>query len=308
MANDPLLQRTLLVVDDTRESLSFLTETLERAGHTVLIANDGEIALDLLDHVTPDLILMDAVMPGIDGFETTRRIKADPRFAHLPVIFMTGLTETEHVVRGFEAGGVDYVHKPVVVDELLARIRVHLGNARRAHGSQLALDASGRSIVALDAVGEVIWTTPRAAEILDQLFPAWRETKAALPPVLHQPLRRMQAADPADMPAIRIDLGEDRIDLALIGRGGADEWLFRIGCISELEEERALAQRHGLTLREAEVLLWISRGKPNREISEILGISPRTVNKHLEQVFEKMGVENRASAAASAVRTLAVLC
>ncbi len=295
---------TLLVVDDTPESLSFLNQTLERAGHTVLVANDGESALELLDHITPDLILMDAMMPGIDGFETTRRIKADRRFAHLPVIFMTGLTDTEHVVQGLEAGGVDYVHKPVVVDELLARIRVHLGNARMTRGSHLALDASGRSVIAIDAAGEVSWTTPKAAEVLEQLFPEWHGEPGMLPLALLRPLRRMQAADSTDAPSARIELGGGRLDLVLIGRGSADEWLFRIARISELDEERALAQRHGLTLREAEVLLWLSRGKPNREISEVLGISPRTVNKHLEQVFEKMGVENRASATASAVRTL----
>jgi len=305
MASDPNQRRTLLVVDDTPESLSFLTHTLERAGHTVLIANDGQSALDLLEHVIPDLILMDAVMPGIDGFETTRRIKQDPRFSHVPVMFMTGLTETEHVVQGLEAGGVDYVLKPVVVDELLARIRVHLFNARMTQGSQQALDSSGRSVMALNGAGEVVWTTPRAGAILSRLFAEWREAAPALPAALQQPLRRMQAADIADAPTARMEIGEDRLDLALIGRHGNDEWLFRLAQTSEGEEERALAQRHGLTLREAEVLLWISRGKPNREISEILGISPRTVNKHLEQVFEKMGVENRASAAASAVRTLA---
>ena len=307
MTSDPSQQRTLLVVDDTPETLSFLTQTLERAGHTVLIANDGESALELLEHITPDLILMDAMMPGIDGFETTRRIKADRRFAPLPVIFMTGLTDTEHVVQGLEAGGVDYLHKPVVVDELLARIRVHLGNARMTQRSHIALDASGRSILAIDTGGEVNWTTPKAAEILAQLFPEWRDGPGTLPAAMLQPLRRMQATDAPASPTARIEFGDERLDLALLGRGAADEWLFRIARVSECDEELALAQRYGLTVREAEVLLWLSRGKPNREISEILGISPRTVNKHLEQVFEKMGVENRASATASAVRTLAAL-
>ncbi|MDB5684674.1 MAG: hypothetical protein JWM75_2372 [Sphingomonas bacterium] len=303
MASDP--SRTLLVVDDTPESLSFLTDVLERAGHTVLIANDGEAALELLDHIIPDLILMDAMMPGIDGFETTRRLKGDSRFAAVPVIFMTGLTETEHVVEGLQAGGVDYVHKPVVIDELLARIRVHLSNARVMQGSQIALDGSGRSVLALTVDGGIAWTTPRAAEALAELFPAWSAASGLPPEPLVQPLRRMQASAAADVPATRLELGSARLEVALIGRSGTEEWLFRINHSSEEADERALARRHGLTLREAEVLLWISRGKPNREISEILGISPRTVNKHLEQVFEKMGVENRASAAASAVRTLA---
>src|SRR5688572_19408741 len=114
---------TVLVVDDTPESLGFLTDTLDGAGYTVLIATDGESALRLVDQITPDLVLLDAVMPGLDGFETCRRLKKKPSLAHLPVIFMTGLSETEHVVKGLAAGGVDYVAKPIVVEELLARMR-----------------------------------------------------------------------------------------------------------------------------------------------------------------------------------------
>lgn len=306
MATEPGQRPTLLVVDDTPESLIFLTRTLERVDHTVLIANDGATALDLLEHIIPDLILMDAVMPGLDGFETTRRIKADPRFAHIPVIFMTGLTDTEHVIDGFAAGGVDYVYKPVVVEELLARVRVHLTNARITRSSQHALDSSGRSVLALTTAGELVWATPKASALLSALFAGWNEQRQ-LPAILLQTLRRMQVEDAGEGLESRVTIGGERLDVVLLGRDGADEWLFRVNQTEEGEEERALSARHGLTRREAEVLLWISRGKPNREISEILGISPRTVNKHLEQVFEKMGVENRAAAAASAVRTLSLV-
>ena len=293
---------TILVVDDTPESLRFVTATLEKAGMTVLIAGDGAAALQSLELALPDLVIMDAVMPVMDGFETTRRIKADPRFARLPVIFMTGLTETEHVVRGLEAGGVDYVHKPIVVEELLARIKVHLGNARVSSGSQAALDESGRPLLAIDGAGRTLWTTPRSAEMLARLF-----GDGGLPASLAASLARL-AANETQGPGpatLRHDIEGGRLELTLLTRSGSDEWLFRLSEIREGAEERLLATRHGLTEREAEVLLWISRGKANREISEILGISPRTVNKHLEQVFEKMGIENRASAAAAAVKTLA---
>ena len=288
---------TILVVDDTLESLGFVTAALQAAGMTVLVAGDGAAALQSLALVLPDLVIMDAMMPVMDGFETTRRIKADPRFAHLPIVFMTGLTETEHVVRGLQAGGVDYVTKPIIVDELLARIRVHLGNARITQGSQAALDDSGRPLLALDAAGNILWTTPRSAEILARLFP-----DAPLPlPVIAALLRRM-ASD--ERSPLRHEIPDGRLEFLFLTQSAPDEWLFRLSEIREGAEERLLAARHGLTTREAEVLLWISRGKANREISEILGISPRTVNKHLEQVFEKMGIENRASAAAAAVKTL----
>ncbi len=99
-----------------------------------------------MGRISPDLILLDAMMPGMDGFETCRRLKQSP-VAHVPVIFMTALSETEHIVAGLAAGGVDYVTKPIVLDELFARIRVHLANARAAESTRIALDRSGSSLV-----------------------------------------------------------------------------------------------------------------------------------------------------------------
>jgi DNA-binding NarL/FixJ family response regulator len=295
---------TILVVDDTPESLQFLTATLEHAGMTVLIAVDGLAALELLEHVTPDLVLMDAVMPGLDGFSTTQRIKADGRFRHLPVIFMTGLTETEHVVRGLEAGAVDYVHKPIVVDELLARVSVHLANARIAQGSQLALDTAGRPSFAVDERGETGWLTPLAIETIERLFPGWSPREVRLPAPLDAMIRRLQAGDAPVGAQASLEIGDSVLECTLLRQTTAHHWLFRLTEKREGDAERLLAERHGLTWREAEVLFWISRGKQNREVSAILNISPRTVNKHLEQIFEKMGVENRASATAIAVGTL----
>jgi CheY-like chemotaxis protein len=116
--------RTLvLVVDDSPGTLRLLTDALEEAGMTVLVARDGEHALSIVEKVVPDVILMDAVMPGTDGFSTCRKLKQNRSLAHVPVIFMTGLSDTEHIIEGLEAGGVDYVTKPIVPGELLARIR-----------------------------------------------------------------------------------------------------------------------------------------------------------------------------------------
>ncbi|WP_442679259.1 response regulator [Sphingomonas sp. ASY06-1R] len=298
------VRATILVVDDTPESLRFLNATLEHAGMTVLIAVDGLAALDLLEHVIPDLVLMDAVMPGLDGFKTTARIKADGRFRHLPVIFMTGLTETEHVVRGLEAGAVDYVHKPIVVDELLARVSVHLANARISQGSQLALDTAGRPSFAIEEGGTTSWLTPLATATIERLFPGWSPQDVRLPDMLAATIRRLQGADVPAGAQASLQIGDSLIECTFLRRTSSSEWLFRLTEKREGDAERILAERHALTSREAEVLVWISRGKQNREISEILEISPRTVNKHLEQIFEKMGVENRASATAIAVATL----
>jgi DNA-binding NarL/FixJ family response regulator len=293
-----------LVIDDSPESLRFLTSTLERSGLTVLIAVDGLAALTLLQHITPDLILVDGVMPNIDGFETTRRIKADPAFQHMPIIFMTGLTETDDVVRGLSAGAIDYVTKPIVIDELLARIRVHLASARVAHGSQLALDTSGRPAFAVDASGDLDWITPLAADMLERLFSGWSAASGTLPGLLMSAIQDLQMGVPTPGTSATVKKGESILEAGFLRCTTTGQWLFRLSARGEREEKRLLAARHGLTSREAEVLLWISRGKQNRDVSEILQISPRTVNKHLEQIFEKMGVENRASAAAIAVTTM----
>ncbi len=287
----------ILVVDDAPDALRFLTDTLDGEGYDVRIALSGDGALAAAREELPDLILMDAVMPGLDGFAATRALKADPALAGVPVIFMTGLTDTDNVVQGLAAGGVDYVTKPIVVAELLARLRVHLGNARIAAGAQAALDASNRPLLALDADGKVLWTTPKSAAILARHFGIAAGER--MPQPLAGQLQRLAEGEAR----VRHDLPGGRLEFAAVAETGGEKH-FRLADIMEGAEERLLAQRHGLTEREAEVLLWISRGKANREISEILGISPRTVNKHLEQIFEKMGIENRASAAAAAVKTL----
>jgi DNA-binding response OmpR family regulator/DNA-binding CsgD family transcriptional regulator len=295
---------TVLLVDDSPDTLGLLTDSLDQAGFVVLVATDGEAALELVDQVTPDLVLMDALMPGISGFETCRRLKRDKLLAHLPVIFMTGLAETEHVVEGLASGGVDYVTKPIVLEELLARIRVHLGNARIALETRAALDASGRFLVATDRVGRVLWSTPKAQELLRALTSGGQEP--ALPLGILEQLLRLRRSDPRISARCQTVAAGRRVECSLVSALGPDELLFRLTEITDVIDEReALQQSLSLTSREAEVLLWISRGKSNRDIGEILDISPRTVNKHLEQVFVKLGVENRASAAAQAVRALA---
>ncbi|HTU65759.1 MAG TPA: DNA-binding response regulator [Steroidobacteraceae bacterium] len=295
---------TVLVVDDTPETLGFLTDTLDGAGFTVLIATDGESALRLLEQITPDLVLMDAVMPGLNGFETCRRIKRHKSLAPLPVIFMTGLSDTENVLEGLAAGGVDYVTKPLVVDELLARIRVHLANARVAAGSRAALDAAGRFLLATDRAGRLLWCTPKARQLLADLYPAASQESASLPAAVMSQLMQLRS-DAHGQARLLVAVAGRKLEIAVLAPIGPDELLFRLTELSTSSDEQQLAQTLALTSRESEVLLWISRGKANREIGEILAISPRTVNKHLEQIFVKLGVENRASAAARAVRALA---
>ena len=279
---------TVLVVDDSPETLGFLTEAMEAEGVTILVATSGRQALAIAGRVTPDVVLMDAVMPEMDGFDACRLLKAMPALAHVPVIFMTGLSETEHIVRGLASGGVDYLTKPIDLNELKARIRVHLANARANLSAQTALDAAGRHLVALDADGRIVWATPQASRLIEALGIAGAIETAAV--VGGGPL---EVAVPDALPLI----------LAPIGAAGPGERLYRLAR-SEAGEADLLRSHFGLTAREGEVLLWIGRGKANRDIGEILGLSPRTVNKHLEQIYAKLGVENRASAALKAADAL----
>ncbi|WP_421402848.1 response regulator [Agrobacterium fabrum] len=294
----------VLLVDDSPEALGFLTDALEQSGFSALIATSGQAALNIAERITPDIILLDAVMPVMDGFETCRRLKANAAVAQVPVIFMTGLTETEHVVRALESGGVDYLTKPINIDELRARIRVHLSNARSVQSARVALDAAGRHLLAVRANGAIHWSTPQATrlvnaatgrddglEIVVAHISGWLKERATVDAARDTPLTITQAGRPA-------------LQLSFLGAMGPDEYLFRLTAANEKSDDNLLKDHFALTTRESEVLLWIAKGKSNRDIGEILGLSARTVNKHLEQIYVKLGVENRASAAVKAAHVL----
>ncbi|MFG1463856.1 response regulator transcription factor [Xanthobacter sp. DSM 24535] len=297
----------VLVVDDSPETLSMLTDALEEAGITVLVAVEGANALALVEQITPDIILMDAIMPGMTGFETCRALKTNKALAHVPVIFMTGLSETEHIVQGLEAGGVDYVTKPIVPSEIIARMKVHLANARQTQGAQVALDAAGRFLLAANLDGRVLWSTPHATRLMAQIAPAQPGEGFVLPQAVHRWLEACQTSDAAQRDGIDLSRLADpprALKLAYVGQIGGREFLLRVIDEVPAREEEVLRRALSITQREAEVLAWIARGKSNRDIAQILGLSPRTVNKHLEQIYAKIGVENRASATALAVRAL----
>lgn len=121
-----LEQATILLVDDSKINLKFLSHTLASEGWEILVATDGETALKLAEYAQPDLILLDVMLPGIDGFETCDRLKSNAATSHIPVIFMTSLSDTLDKVKGLSLGAVDYITKPFQKDELIARIKLHL--------------------------------------------------------------------------------------------------------------------------------------------------------------------------------------
>lgn len=291
----------ILIVDDDPGALAFLSEALEQQAVTVLVARSGEAAISILERLTPDLILLDAVMPGLDGFETCRRIKRIDRLSGAPVIFMTGLTDTDHVVQGFTVGGVDYVTKPIIVEQLLARLQAHIASARMASRARSALDASGRHLFAINEQGKVLWSTPKARELL-----GLREDESLSGSSALRQLAQAGAENAAKESEVRLADGS-RLRVSSLGAASRSEFLFRI---TELDEEGiggALSRALAVTAREGEVLLWLARGKSNADIASILGVSPRTVNKHLEQIYKKLGVENRVAAVRTAMQVIETL-
>ncbi len=304
MTEHNLPRDIVLLVDDSPEALGFLTDALEQSGFSVLIATSGPAALNIVERITPDLILLDAIMPSMDGFETCRRLKANAGIAQIPVVFMTGLTETEHVVHALESGGVDYLTKPINVDELRARIRVHLRNARSAQSARVALDAAGRHLLAVKGNGAIHWSTPQATRLINAATGSDDGLELASNHIAAFMLERERLGSACDdLLSISSD-GQSVLQFSFLGAIGADEYLFRLTARDQRADNDILRQHFSLTQRESEVLLWLAKGKSNRDIGEILGLSARTVNKHLEQIYVKLGVENRASAAVKAAHVL----
>jgi DNA-binding NarL/FixJ family response regulator len=248
------------------------------------------------------------VMPGIDGFEVARRLKADPATAGIPIIFMTGLTETEHLVAALEAGGVDYVTKPIKPKEVLARMNVHMQGARQARQTRNALDAFGYASIAVRASdGRLLWQTPLARELLATYY-------GPIGPLAPEPvvtwLRRHlpDALRQVEPPRLTAEAGARRLTFRLHQQIGADEeggdWLIVMREDSDATVIEAMSLSFKLTTREAEVLYWVVKGKINRDIADILGASPATVKKHLERILAKLGVETRTAAAGMAMNRI----
>jgi DNA-binding response OmpR family regulator/DNA-binding CsgD family transcriptional regulator len=294
----------VLVVDDVPDNLSVLHDALDESGYTVLVATSGEAALQRAAQALPDIVLLDAMMPGLDGFEVARRLKAQAHTAHIPIIFMTGLTETEHLVAALEAGGVDYVTKPIKPREVLARMGVHLQGARLARQTRNALDAFGYASIAVRASdGRLLWQTPLARQLLETYFgTSAPETPA---PILQWLRRHLADAErQIEPPRLSVELGARRLSIGLHQQTGDEDWLIVMREVSDAAIIASMSLAFKLTAREAEVLYWVVKGKINRDIADILGASPATVKKHLERIFAKLGVETRTSAAGMAMNRI----
>ncbi|HSR01985.1 MAG TPA: response regulator [Methylophilaceae bacterium] len=301
----------VLIVDDVPDNLAVLHDALDESGYTVLVASNGEAALEIAEEAEPDIILLDAIMPEMDGFEVCKALKVSNKTSHIPVIFMTGLTETEHVVAAFQAGGADYVTKPIRVNEVLVRMSSHMQTSREMRQARSALDAFGQAAIAITPQdGKIIWQTPLARDWMKAYFLdgiGLTEARDILTPneVLNWITKAYQEDDTGQTlePLIIIQSAK-RLTLSPADLSNDEQWMIVLREESDAAQIEALMHIFKLTKRESEVLYWTIKGKTSRDIGDILGSSPRTVNKHLEHVFVKLGVETRTAAASLAASKL----
>lgn len=293
----------VLVVDDSPENLSLVMNILENGGFTTLLSQSAEHALSILLEVDVDLVLLDALMPEIDGFQMCTEMKKMPKYHDIPVIFMTGLSEQKDIVQAFNVGSVDYIIKPIQPAELLARVQTHLKNARTTRAVYRAIDFSGRHFLAMDEHGKILWFTPQVPCMLDYTLAVG---SSSLPEDIVRWYQRCITEPITVEPYYKYTNKNQNfnVNLAYMGQPDAGEFLLRLTIEKDDDKIISLQKRLNLTAREAEVLFWIAKGKTNRDIAEILSISHRTVNKHLEQSYIKIGVENRAAATARVLQAL----
>ena len=307
----------ILIVDDLPANLGVLLGVLGEAGYAVLVAASGEGALARLEHTRPDLILLDVNMPGLDGYETCRRLKADARWQEVPVLFLTAQDDATDKLRGFEAGGVDYITKPLHAEEVLARVRAHLqiralqqalreknalletAMARRLEAEAQLQQSLDRAVLVVEAGGGVEFCTRLARRLLERYFPDDPE-----PGRLPAPLAGWLAGRPTAS-TWQVEGEEGRLEVQLFAPGEPGTHLMLL-----LEERLATVNSParllhlGLTAREAEVLFWVAHGKTNQDVAEILDTSIHTVKKHMANLMVKMGAENRLVAGLQAAELL----
>jgi DNA-binding NarL/FixJ family response regulator len=269
-----------------------------------------------LEHSVPDLILLDIKMPGLDGIETCRLIKQRSEWRNVPIIFITGADDLSQKLAAFEAGGVDFVSKPILPEEVEARVRTHLHirelqseleqkNQALSEEIELRLDAEKQLEAKLDEAfviacsdGGIYFSTRQANILLQAFFPG--TSMARLPASVVHWLESGERHKPL------VVVSDAKGDLQIEHLAASDPRhlaLLRLEQRNSCWGPKAL-QTLGLTPREAEVLYWITEGKTNPEISTILDTTLHTVKKHNNKLFAKLGVETRMAAARLALSVL----
>ncbi|HCT99875.1 MAG TPA: DNA-binding response regulator [Methylococcaceae bacterium] len=297
----------VMIVDDMPDNLALLSDTLSEAGYRVLVATDGLSAIEQIAYLKPDIILLDVMMPGIDGFATCQRLKLKSETRTIPILFMTALSELDHLLRGFDEGAVDYLVKPIRPPEVVARIEVQLTQMRTLQRTEALLNSREFAALAIDHQGQITWLTSSGALWLKDFtntyaLPYHVDVGQQLPTPLMEWVNACLSARPAPFTPFKNHHDNSQFSSKMIPCKQENEYILLLEKNSGEWALDTLKQSLGLTMRETEILMWISRGKTNKEIGIILGSSPRTINKHLEHIFEKLGVTTRTAAVSVALQ------
>ena len=287
---------SILVIDDSSESLGLINTVLGDRGYTVLMALNSAQAMTIIDKLIPTAILINATMPEMDSFEFCPKIRQ--RLPLVPIIFMTKLTKADYITRIFNSGINDYITKPIHTDELVARVRTHCQNAHYIRNARNALDEVRQYIFSVSHEGELLWGTPEAENMFHQMRVNDFD--------FFQKLQDWIETGDTSIP-LNIDLDQKNLAVCYFKKIDSEEHLLKFIDQSDKFTSESLKKLLPLTKRESEVLLWVAHGKSNKEIGDILQMSPRTVNKHLEQIYPKIGAGNRTQATSIAIKTLLVI-
>lgn len=306
---------TILVVDDNPTNLQVASDHLSQYAYTVLTARDAETGLKRARYTQPDLILLDIGMPGVDGFEACRRLKAHPDTRDIPVLFMTAYVDVEDKLRAFELGGADYVTKPFEAAELLARVRVHLtlrDRERRltAQGAELdrrveeateryrrEAERLQRSLAERDRLLELV---EMQAQQLRALTTTWMEERSRQDADIGRYLRtelteRLRlVAGQITQAALQVAEGPGAAELAqatrLLEPALNDSERLGAQLIEDVHRETDPLLR--LSTREYEVFGMLVAGRSNKEIAAALSLKPTTISTFRHRILTKLGVDD----------------
>ncbi|MDR0701460.1 MAG: response regulator [Azoarcus sp.] len=286
-ANDwprPLFRAPVIfVVDDSIDTLAGLSEALFATGHTVLAARGAGEALERFEIAVPDGVLIDAVMPGINGFDLCRRIKSIPAWAHVPVIFMTDPGDEGQIVASYLSGGADYMNKPLRIPEVLARLTPRLGGTATRLARE-AIEIPDMGCVIVDNPGRIVWRSPQASRWLCGVSSA--DSDAARR-ILDEAARNVEAA--------RRLPGGGHLLLRSLGASGPGEYMI-VMCLDSFPAAQRLRQAN-LTPYETETFAWILKGKDRGEVARIMGSAPANMEGRVKRIFDRLGIRSTIGAA-----------
>ncbi len=306
---------TILIIDDDPTNLSFLLNHLRQAQFKVLVAENGEIGLERANYVKPDLILLDVMMPGLNGFETCRLLKLNPATQPIPVIFITSMSDTSDVMRGFEVGGVDYIAKPLQIQETLARVTTHLTLYRLQHKLEETVEARTvelqteitrrqKSEVEKDELLQIIRSQNEQLYQVSTLLVSQQQEQGTISRNLEQQVEIMLTSLDNMLTTLvnnlesslssKSALLELKNGLNLLSQ--TRQVLHRLSANLSETQVSALSTdpRIILTPRELEVLHFVVKGLANNDIAAKLYLSIGSVSTYRTRLMRKLGAENMA--------------